>query len=1347
MKTQILRVFSLIAVLFIILGIPALLITVSGNPLASLDMVGGVIASVDGALTFLLQVFIPIIAWIGWASLVIPLIIEAAVQVRHGESVKLPGVLRFQQNVAAVLIGMILASTAGISGATAIESGGTAGVPVTPTQTVSAPATVQAQYGAPTAAEKAQASQTGPSYMVNGPQALWDIAETTLGDGSRYIEIFNLNRGVVQNDGTALLSTDQLLHDGWVLTLPQDAKTPQPIAGNGTVTIKPGDTLSEIALENYGDMEAYHYIAGAASKTTQPDGTTIQDADLIQPGWEFTMPGTPTAPTTPATNSNAGSSNGNAGSSTASAPSAGSSSASGVSSSAGASTQAPSAAASASASAAPAATSAASSAPSAAGASTAPAATSAASSAISADEAAASVGSSSAHGAPKGQHTTAPAAAPTSAPAATSAASSAAVAGTSTAPAATGASAAPSAAAAAQNPAQAPAPAAQQGATSAIPGGTIATESAEKTGTTEQAAETDKSSSVQTHDVQTAGSTQDATVAAAEDEENNYTLPLTGGALLAAGLLSVFAARRWHQRRRRQPGQTIQLTPEAAATLTTLEAEAAVAPLAEIDYGLRLLAQHCRNTETDVPVLKYLAISTTEANLYFEQDITNLPAPFQSTMDANLWNLPFGSLDTSEPLDISAPYPALITLGDDTQGAALMLNLEYAGTLQLHDPFQGTGQVNTINQIIGSIAAELLLNPWAEGLRLSLLGLDDTFLNALSADRITTYTAEQSEECLNALTAEAQDLQNFLESEGYASVHEARMAAAESFPAHIVIVSDTIDEMGRSDLLDLVRDMPNVAIAVISHEEDAVEELDANSRTHRLTVTRAPHGDISDTMLELQPVRMPLIPRSLTKDEEEAILALLKEAAADPTDAPEKVLRFPEVTSTATDSPAQDQLSQDSTDAPAESPEAADAPDAAEAMEPEEATEPAETTDEPAVEEAPETAPEPATEPAETTSYGIDTSYGYDTATGYGIDTTYGIDTAPTPAPEPAETPVPAEATEPEETTAERAADEAATPAPAPEHNKEEETAPETEAPTALAPACYEEGKSPEEIRAETQQVFAHLFGETDMYDALVKDGSTLTHETVTNLEHPFLALLGPVRLLNAKGPAPLTKGKNEVSTVLMDRYAAVAAFLHLHPGAETEDYHAAFWPGEHHSSTKADTRRNQLTGKVRQWLGSTKDHEPYFPRAVSRRYSLSELINSDWALFQILTDGELALRPTSHLLAAFSLVRGVPLDGSSAHYPWAENDREQMRTRIIDVAYELLDRARQAQDHRLILQVARAARMIDSTQDEFWTAEIHEEILTNNVQKAQQLKAQFLNYLESWDVEPSEEAAKVLAA
>lgn len=1290
MKTQILRVFSLIAVLFIILGIPALLITVSGNPFASLDMVGGVIASVDGALAFLLHVFIPIIAWVGWASLVIPLVVEAVVQVRRGDSVKLPSVLRMQQNVAAVLIGMILASTAGISTATAVESGGSAGVPPTPTQTVSAPATVQADYGAPSAAEKVQASQKGPSYMVNGNQTLWDIAETTLGDGSRYVEIFALNQGVVQKDGAALLSSDQWLHDGWVLTLPQDAKVPQPVAGTGTVTIKPGDTLSEIALENYGDMEAYHYIAGAASTTTQPDGTTIQDADLIQPGWEFTMPGTPATASTPATHNGAGSSDAPA-SSSASSAAAGSSASTAASTPAA---QAPSPAASASATPAAPAT-----ASSAATGSSAPSAASSA--AVSSDEAAASIGSSSAHGAPKAQHTTAASAAPTTAPAATSAASSATVAGTSTDPATTAASAAPTTAATAQNPATGSTAPTQQENNAAIPGGTIATDSANKTATTKQAAETDKGTTdVQTHNVETAGSTHNTT-ATAEDEENNYNLPLTGGALLAAGLLATFAARRWHQRRRRTRGQSRPISTEAATTLTHLEAEAATAPLAALDHGLRLLALHCHNNATPVPVLKYLTLNTTEANLYFEHD-TNLPAPFQSTSDANLWTLPLTSMEIEEPLDLPAPYPALITIGDDREGAALMLNLEHAGSLQLHDPLQEKTATNTISQMLGSIAAELLLNPWAEGLHLSLLGVDDSFLTALSADRVTTYTTEQTEACLNDLTAEANQLKNYLNTAGYTSVHEARMAGADSFPAHIVIVSDTIDDMARFDLLELVRTMPNVAIAIISHND-----TDEDTSRYGLNIVRTPHGSLSDTMVELSPMGIVVVPRYLTEEEEEAVLTLLAEASADPTPAPAEVLHLPAPATVVAESAIEEQMIEAqgfdvSTPAQEHTTEAAEATEAVEATD----TQPVTKTTEP--EQAP--------------------SYGIDTAPTHKLEET----TPETPAPqEPAPETAAPETAAPEE--------------PVSEEPVSEEPAPETTVPQALAPASYEDGMTPEELRADTLQVFAHLFGDTGVYDALVKDGNNLTHDAKTNLEHPFLALLGPVRLLNANGPAPRTKGTNEPSTVLMDRYASVAAYLHLHPGMTTESYHNAFWPGEHHSSTKAVSRRNQLTGKVRQWLGSSKDHQQYLPRAVSGQYTLSELINSDWNLFQALTGEDLSEQPTSYLLAAFSLVRGVPLSGKSTHYAWAENDREYMRDRIIDVAYELLDRARTAQDHRLILQVARAARMIDSTQDAFWTAEIHEEILTNNAQKAEELKTQFLEYLDCWDAEPTEEAAKVL--
>ena len=291
MKNQLMRVFSLIVVLFIILGIPALLITIS-NPLAALDTVGGSIASIDGSITFLLQVFIPLIAWVGWASLVIPLITETIARARRVDAVQLPGILRVQQNVAAVLIGLIFASGAGFSNAVAVEAASSA-APAPVATSVSAPATVQAQQAAPNASEMRQASQSGPSYMVNGAQTLWGIAETTLGDGTRWNEIFLLNQNVVQNDGQTLTSPDQWLNDGWVLTLPQDAKIPQLIHPEQSVTIQPGDTLSEIALEHYGDLEAYHFIAGESARQVQPDGTMIQDADLIQPGWQFTLPGAP----------------------------------------------------------------------------------------------------------------------------------------------------------------------------------------------------------------------------------------------------------------------------------------------------------------------------------------------------------------------------------------------------------------------------------------------------------------------------------------------------------------------------------------------------------------------------------------------------------------------------------------------------------------------------------------------------------------------------------------------------------------------------------------------------------------------------------------------------------------------------------------------------------------------------------------------------------------------------------------------------------------------------------------------------------------------------------------------
>jgi putative membrane protein len=1184
------RVFSLIVVLFIILGIPALLITIS-NPLAALDTVGGSIASIDGSITFLLQVFIPLIAWVGWASLVIPIITETIARARRVDAVQLPGILRVQQNVAAVLIGLIFASGAGFSNAVAVEAASSA-APAPVATSVSAPATVQAQQ------EMRQASQSGPSYMVNGSQTLWGIAEATLGDGNRWNEIFVLNQNVVQNDGQALTSPDQWLNDGWVLTLPQDAKIPQLIHPEQSVTIQPGDTLSEIALEHYGDLEAYHFIAGESARQVQPDGTMIQDADLIQPGWQFTLPGATAAPSSapasessvpPAASTVPGTQEiGAAEAHSATIPGASAPSENAQKSSAAAATPTASA---------PAVSAPTADAPSA---SAHPSSAAVSDASTSADES--GIGTSAAHGRPKTD--TAPATPNTPAAVAPPAASTPATSAPSQAPTAS----APSASAPSAKPAN------EQGSASSVPGGAIASESA-------------GADSAETHHIEMAGSTQNAQ---AEEtvEDQSFNPVLTGGALLASGLLAAFAARRWSQRRRRRPGQRRPLSSAAAQTLTQLEAEAAPLGLKELDCGLRIISAHCAAINQPIPVLKFLTLDDSKANLYFASDV-QLPYPFEGTEDANCWTLPLSSVSETPTPEVAAPWPALITLGDDRSGSAMMLNLEHAGTLQISDPLQSTSAGSPVSEMMGSFAAELLLSPWAEGLRMTFIGVEDSFLTQIAASQITACAADQAQQVLEKLNAQAEELTGWLEREGHGSIAQARAAGADAFPPHIVIVSDAVDELIRWDLMNVVRSLPHVAIAVISH----ASTLEAES-AYNLLLMREAHADPSDLVVKLDPLGVCLAPRLLTSDEAEMVLNLLQEASADPV------------------SPAPDD----------------------ELLEPLGVSE----DDEIQVE-----------------------------------DSTF-------------------EEQEEQLASAEEAV---------PEFEQEEEE-PEDEKEPAVP--SYESGLSPEEMRAETRQIFTHLFGDTDIYRALVEQGNALTHLTDAEVAHPFLALLGPVRLLGAAGPVPRTK-TNEPSWGLMDRYAAAAAFLHLHPSVTAESYHSAFWPHEHHSAQSAVSKRNQLTGRVRQWLGTSSDGQQYLPHATAGNYVLSELVTSDWAFFQALTGPDLKDQSTACLLAAFSLVRGVPLEGKASHYAWAENDREEMRDRIIDVAHELLARAQEAQDHRLILQVARQARAIDGSQEAFWTAEIHEEILANNAQKAQDLKNQFMDYLDSWDEEPTDDAAKVL--
>ncbi|MBE1877256.1 LysM peptidoglycan-binding domain-containing protein [Myceligenerans pegani] len=89
-------------------------------------------------------------------------------------------------------------------------------------------AVIAAVLSAPTAAAAAADGEDVKYYVVQDkgdaePEFLFEIAQRYLGDGERYTEIFELNEGRVQPDGTTV-TTPEVLLPGWILLMPDDAE-------------------------------------------------------------------------------------------------------------------------------------------------------------------------------------------------------------------------------------------------------------------------------------------------------------------------------------------------------------------------------------------------------------------------------------------------------------------------------------------------------------------------------------------------------------------------------------------------------------------------------------------------------------------------------------------------------------------------------------------------------------------------------------------------------------------------------------------------------------------------------------------------------------------------------------------------------------------------------------------------------------------------------------------------------------------------------------------------------------------------------------------------------------------
>jgi LysM repeat protein len=209
----------------LVVGVPVALLAWVGSPLpAEVPSVSDVTDAIRDTYipdSFLVKA-LALVCWLVWAELLASLLVEAVALARGRKAGAVPFAGRVQRAAARLVAGVallgVLVATRDSSGPDRAEPSTLLPPPGTLVTYVTDPVETPNQPAPPAPAPAGPA----PTYEVQRRDTLWDIAERHLGDPFRWPEIFELNRGRPQADGTCLTDPD-LIYAGWVLDLPADA--------------------------------------------------------------------------------------------------------------------------------------------------------------------------------------------------------------------------------------------------------------------------------------------------------------------------------------------------------------------------------------------------------------------------------------------------------------------------------------------------------------------------------------------------------------------------------------------------------------------------------------------------------------------------------------------------------------------------------------------------------------------------------------------------------------------------------------------------------------------------------------------------------------------------------------------------------------------------------------------------------------------------------------------------------------------------------------------------------------------------------------------------------------------
>ena len=220
--------------------------------------------------------------------------------------------------------------------------------------------------------------------------------------------------------------------------------------------------------------------------------------------------------------------------------------------------------------------------------------------------------------------------------------------------------------------------------------------------------------------------------AEAEEEEGLQPAQLAAlSTLAAAGVLVLLAAHRMRQQRRRHPGQRIPMPPpDVAATELELRTVEDPVSVARLDAALRSLAflsaaadRRARDCRTPRSPPSGCGCTWWSRRSCPPRSSPPIPA-------CGSWTRPRPYPGLTRLDRVPAPYPALATVGVDSSGAQVLLDLERAGVLHIHGPADAAAAA------LAHVAVELVTSQWADDLTVTLIGCCPDLPDATANGRV-----------------------------------------------------------------------------------------------------------------------------------------------------------------------------------------------------------------------------------------------------------------------------------------------------------------------------------------------------------------------------------------------------------------------------------------------------------------------------------------------------------------------------------------------------------------------------------------------------------------------------------